>query len=107
MGRDRNFGNNRNYGPMMSGGSGSNSMFNDFEPRNNRGSRNDNRATPLMNIRAGMSRMDDDEDFTVDTYGPAKNYGSMGSMGSIGMNSKTPEQIAFGKWVNMDALFGF
>ncbi|KAL7012671.1 hypothetical protein ACKWTF_014976 [Chironomus riparius] len=95
MRRNRNFGNNRNqqsnYDSMMSGGSRSNSMFDDFEPRNNFGSRNDNRATPLMNMRAGMSRMDDDEDFTTDTYGPAKSYGSMG------MNSKTPEQIAFDK----------
>ncbi|XP_070495384.1 heterogeneous nuclear ribonucleoprotein A1-like [Chironomus tepperi] len=96
MGRDRNFGRNRNqqsnFGTMMSSGSGNNSMFNDFEPRNNRGGRPNNRATPLLNLRPGSSRMDDDEDFTADTYGPAKSYGSGGS---LGMGNKTPEQVAF------------
>jgi hypothetical protein len=98
MGRDRN--NRGNFGPRSSsgqnwnGGNGNNSMYDDFEPRNNRGQRFGNQAAPLMNMRTGMSRMDDDEDFTSDTYGPSKNYGSMGSMG---MSNKTSEQIAFGE----------
>lgn len=89
-----NFGPRSNSDQNWTGGNGGNSMYNDFEPRNNRGPRSGNQATPLMNMRTGMSRMDDDEDFTADTYGPAKNYGSMGSMGS---SNKTPEQIAFGE----------
>lgn len=95
MNRDRNFRGNRNqqsnYGQMYSGGSGSNSMFSDYGPMNNRGSRSGNRPQTLLDLRTGMSRMDDDEDFTVDSYTPSKNYGSKG------MGGKTPEQIAFGK----------
>lgn len=98
MSRDRNFRGNRNqqsnYGQMYSGGGGNKSMYDNYGQMNNFGSRSGNRAQPLMDFRTGMSRMDDNEDFTVDSYTPAKSYGSMGS---IGMGGKTPEQIAFGK----------